>query len=80
MRESSEPSRPSSPQLSDCRACRHWGLTLIQIGVAAAIWDLTRIGKLQPTHAIVGLLLLAVPGAATKAVGLYRAYRSPRGE
>lgn len=44
----------------------------MQLGVAAAIWDLCRIGKLEPWHALCALVLLAVPGATTLAARVVR--------
>lgn len=75
MRDSSEQSPRSSLPYSACMACKQWGLTVVQIVVAVAVWDLCRIGKVEPTYALAGLVLLAVPGAATLATRVVSAYR-----
>ena len=70
MSESLEPSLQSSPQLP--APARHWDLTILQMVVAGAIWDLCRVGKLEPWHALCALVLLAVPGATTLAARVVR--------
>jgi hypothetical protein len=74
VHESLEPSPPSLPQQSARGS--HWDLSVVQIAVTAAIWDLCRLGKLEPWHAIAALVLLAVPGATSMTAAVVSRYIS----
>jgi hypothetical protein len=50
------------------RAAAGWPLALVQLAVAAGVWDLARIGRLDATHATLALLAVAVPGVAALVV------------
>lgn len=77
MSESSEPSPPSPLQPS--ARVSHWDLTALQLGVAAAIWDLCRIGKIDAGYALAALVLLAVPGATSLSARVISGYLGARG-
>ena len=72
MYESLEPSPPSSPR--QLARASHWDLTILQLGVAAAVWDLCRVGRVEPWHALAALVLLAVPGATSMTARVLSSY------
>jgi hypothetical protein len=53
-------------------------MSVVQLGVVAAVWDLCRIGKLDALHAVAAFLVVAVPGAATIAARLIRGLPTKR--